>query len=464
MRAVPEELRAPLIVAFAMLIESMDANIIATSLPVMARDFHYNPVVLQIGIISYVCGLGIFIPICGWVADRFGSRPVFQSAIGVFIVGSLLCGASTSLFAFTLARFIQGMGGAMMVPVGRIIIFRAVPRSQFIRAMNYLSIPALLGPATGPVLGGFITTYLSWRLIFLINVPFGVLGMWLAHRHIQNSREPHPGKLDWFGFALSASGGASFLLGLSLLNGEMIGRGSAALLCFIGALLLAGYTLYAFKAARPLLELRFLKIPTFQASVAGGSLFRIGLGALPFLLPLSLQEGMGMSAFESGLITCGSALGSFIVKWIAPWLLRRFGFRSVLAHNAVFCAIAIAVCGFFIPGTPIWLIWAIVLFSGFFPSLQFTSLNSLAYSDIDARDIGRATSLASVVQQLSLGIGIAVGGIVLQLTHAASHHVGYAWTDFWPAFVIVGCFSLGSIPITRRMPMHAGADIARGAD
>ncbi len=462
MQAVPKELRAPLIVAFAMFMESMDANVIATSLPAMARDFHHDAVTLQIGVISYVVGLGIFIPICGWVADRFGARKVFQSAIGVFVVGSLLCAAATSLPTFTIARFIQGIGGAMMVPVGRIIIFRSVPRSGFIRAMNYLSLPALLGPAAGPVLGGFITTYLHWRLIFFINVPVGMVGIWLAQRHIVNSEEPHPGPLDWFGFVLSAGGGASFLLGLSLLGGEMISHASALLLGVIGIAMLGIYAFYALKVERPLLDLRFLKIPSFHASVAGGSLFRMGLGALPFLLPLSLQEGLGMSAFQSGSITCGTAAGSFIVKWLAPSVLRQFGFRRVLMVNAGLSAAAIAVCGVFVPGTPVWFIWAVVLFTGFFPSLQFTSLNSLAYSDIAPRDIGRATSLASVVQQLSLGLGVAIGGLALQISHSVQGHAHYQWTDFWPAFLTVALFSIVSIPITRRMPLSAGQDIARG--
>jgi EmrB/QacA subfamily drug resistance transporter len=463
MRAVPKELIAPLIVAVAMFMESMDANVIATSLPAMARDFGRDPVALQLGVISYVVGLGIFIPICGWVADRFGSRSVFQCAIGVFVFGSLLCAASMSLPMFTISRFIQGIGGAMMVPVGRIIIFRSVPRSEFVRAMSYLSVPALLGPAAGPVLGGFLTTYLHWRLIFVVNVPVGIAGIWLVHKHIVNTSQPHPGPLDWPGFVMSAGGGASFLLGLSLLNGEVISTRAAATTCVTGLVLVGLYALYASKVARPLLNLRFFKIPTFNASVAGGSLFRLGLGALPFLLPLSLQEGLGMSAFQSGLITCGSAVGSLLMKAIGPKLLRRFGFRTVLSYNAACSAAAIIVCGAFIPGTPVWLIWVVVLLSGLFPSLQFMSLNSLAYSDIKTRDVGSATSLASVVQQLSLGLGVAISGIILGLSREVQGHAHLQWTDFWPAFLVVGLLSLCSIPVTRRMPPEAGDEIARGA-
>src|ERR1700733_9120687 len=220
MTVVQKALIAPLIVACAMFMESVDANVIVTALPSMARDFGRDPVTLKIAVTSYVLGLGVFIPVCGWVAARFGARTVFRTAIGIFVAGSLLCAASNSLATFTIARFIQGVGGAMMVPVGRIIIFRSVRRAEFITAMNYLSVPAMLGPAAGPLLGGFITTYLHWRLIFFINIPIGIAGIYLTNRYIGNAREPHPGPLDWLGFVLSGSGGTLFLLGVSMLDGD----------------------------------------------------------------------------------------------------------------------------------------------------------------------------------------------------------------------------------------------------
>jgi EmrB/QacA subfamily drug resistance transporter len=453
----------PLIVACAMFMESVDANVIVTALPAMARDFGHDPVTLKIAIISYVLGLGVFIPVCGWLADRFGARTVFRTAIGIFVAGSLLCAASTSLAAFTVARFIQGVGGAMMVPVGRIIIFRVVQRSEFIRAMNYLSLPAMLGPAAGPLLGGFITTYLHWRLIFFINIPIGILGIYLTNRHIVNTREPHPGPLDWPGFLLSASGAVLFLLGASLIgSSDLVSTGTAFATCGSGVLLLGVYVLYAKRIERPLLDLRFLRIPTFQASVAGGSLFRIGLGAVPFLLPLALQEGLGMTAFHSGAITCASALGGMFTRVIAAPVLHRFGFRNVLIVNAALAGIAIAACGAFFPGTPTWVIWLVVLLSGLFPALQFTSLNSLTYAEIGSRDVGRATSLASAVQQMSLGFGVTVGGIVLQISHTLQGHTAMVWSDFWPAFLVVGLCSVASIALTRHLPHDAGSEIARG--
>lgn len=446
-----------------MFMESVDANVIVTALPEMARAFGRDPVTLKIAVTSYVLGLGVFIPVCGWLADRFGARTVFRTAIGIFVAGSLLCAASTSLFTFTLARFVQGVGGAMMVPVGRIIIFRVVDRSEFVRAMNYLSLPAMLGPAAGPLLGGFITTYLHWRLIFFINIPIGILGIYLTNKHIKNTREPHPGPLDWTGFVLSAGGASLFLLGLSLVGSELASGATATEMTVLGAVMLGLYVLHARRATLPLLDLRFFRVPTFQASVLGGSLFRIGLGAVPFLLPLILQEGLGMSAFKSGLITCASAFGGMFMRTLATTTLRRFGFRTVLMYNAAFSGIAIAACGAFVPGTPTWIIWVVVLLGGFFPALQFTSLNSMTYAQIESRDVGRATSLGSVVQQISLGLGVTIGGIVLQITRSLHGHPAITWSDFWPAFLVVGLCSFASIPVTRRLAHDAGDEIARGS-
>ncbi|QYD67224.1 MFS transporter [Paraburkholderia edwinii] len=453
---------APIIVAFAMFMETVDANVIVTALPQMARTFAVDPVTLKIAVTSYVLGLGVFIPVCGWLADRYGARTVFRTAIGIFVVGSLACAASTSLGMFTVARFVQGIGGAMMVPVGRIIIFRSVERSDFIRAMNYLSLTSLLGPAAGPLLGGFITTYLHWRLIFFINIPVGIVGIHLTNKYIANTREPHPGPLDWFGFLLSAGGASAFMLGLALVGSELIADSTAWTMTFAGAIALVAYVLYARYATRPLLDLRFFRVPTFQASVMGGSLFRIGLGAVPFLLPLVLQEGLGMSAFESGLITCASAIGGLFMRTLASRTLRRWGFRTVLMYNAAFSGIAIAACGLFFPGTPTWLIWVVVLLGGFFPALQFTSLNSMTYAEIETRDVGRATSLGSVVQQMSLGLGVTIAGIVVQLTRMLHGHTHIEWSDFWPAFLTVGLCSFASIPVTRRLAPNAGDEIARG--
>jgi EmrB/QacA subfamily drug resistance transporter len=452
----------PLVVAVALFMESVDATVLVTSLPSMARDLGQDPITLKLAVTSYVVGLGIFIPICGWVADRFGPRTVFKAAICIFMAASLLCSISNSLVTLVLARFFQGIGGAMMVPVGRIIIFRSVPKSDFVRAVNYFTLPAQLGPVVGPLLGGFITTYFHWRLIFLINIPIGLFCLYLTNRHIGNMREPHPGPLDWSGFALSASGAALFMLGMSLFGGELVPNMAALAMCVAGVVLLYLYVMYSRRVPAPLLDLRFLRIPTFHASVIAGSLFRMGLGAVPFLLPLLLQEGLGMTAFASGGITCATAFGALFMKTIAGRVLNSFGFRKVLLVNAALAGLSIAACGLFMPTTPGWLIWLIVLAGGFFPALQFTSLNSLGFADIEGKDIGRATSLSSVIQQVSLGLGVTIAGIALQVARSLNGHTAIMWSDFWPAFLVVGLFSFCSIPLTARLPHDAGSEMTQG--
>ena len=437
--------------------ENMDATVIATSLPVLAQDLGQQPITLKLALTSYVVGLGVFIPICGWVADRFGARTVFRSAIGVFMAGSLLCAVSSSLATFVAARFLQGVGGAMMVPVGRIVIFRSVPRSNLVKAISYLTIPAQLGPVIGPPLGGFITTYFHWRWIFLINVPISVLGMYLAGRFIENFRAEERQPLDFKGFILSALGSTLLMLGLSLIDGELLSPTLAFGMCVAGVICLLLYLRHARSVQFPLLDLSLLRIPTFRASVLAGSLFRIGLGAVPFLLPLSLQIGLGMNAFHAGTITCASAFGAIFMKAIGTSVLRRYGFRTVLIWNAFLAALALASYALFTSNTPYLVMMAVVLLGGFFPSLQFTCLNSMAYADLDSADVSRATSLASVVQQISLGLGVTIGGLAIIFSSRIQGHATVVAADFWPAFIVIALFSLASIPIARRLPRDAGS-------
>ncbi|HEY9101911.1 MFS transporter [Chitinimonas sp.] len=459
---MPRTLIIPLIVACALFMENMDATVIATSLPVMARELGQSPITLKLALTAYVVGLGVFIPVCGWMADRFGPRSVFCSAIGVFIAGSLLCAISTTLSAFVAARFLQGVGGAMMVPVGRIIIFRAVPREELVKAVGYLTLPALLGPIIGPPLGGFITTYFHWRWIFLVNIPVSVLGLYLARKYIDNTREHGASALDVAGFLLSAIGSSLAMLGFAMLGSPLVPHWLAGGMSIVGIALLLGYFAYARGQDKPLLDLRFLRIPTFHASVVGGALFRIGLGATPFILPLALQEGMGMSPFHSGAITCASAFGAIFMKTLAPHALRRWGFRQVLIVNALLSGLALMAYGLFNPAMPVWLMVAIVTLGGVFPALQFTALNSVVYADIRHEDAGRATSLASVVQQLSLGTGVIVAGMALQLSSHVQGHRDLNASDFWPVFILIGLFSIASIFLTRRLPHDAGKAMAQG--
>nr|WP_276203020.1 MFS transporter [Herbaspirillum rhizosphaerae] len=452
----------PLIVGCALFMENMDVTVIATSLPALARDLGQDPITLKLALTSYVVSLGVFIPISGWVADRVGAKTIFRSAMITFMAGSILCALSNTLFTFVAARFLQGIGGAMMVPVGRIIIVRSVSKAELVKAISYLTLPSLLGPVIGPPLGGFITTYFHWRWIFLINIPMCILGLYLAGRYIENFREPDAAPLDMKGFLLTACGGGVAMLGFSLIGNHLIPQEWPIIMCVVGSIALYFYFRHAMRVEHPLLDLRLLKIPTLRASVLGGSLFRVGLGAVPFLLPLALQEGLGLNPFEAGTITCASAFGAMFMKALASTVLRRYGFRTVLMFNAVFAGMAIASYGLFSSHTPYLVMLLSVLLGGFFPSLQFTCLNSIAYADISNRDAGRATSLASVVQQLSLGMGVTIAGLVLQISNYVQGHATIVEADFWPAFLVVGLFSVASVPVTRRLPHNAGRELTHG--
>ena len=284
----------PLIVACALFMENMDSTVITTSLPAIAADIGENPLALKLALTSYLVSLAVFIPISGWVADRYGSRTVFSVAIIVFVGGSLLCALSNSLPAFIAARFVQGMGGAMMVPVGRLVLMRAVPKQEYVSALNYLTIPALMGPVIGPALGGAITLYFHWRWIFIINVPIGILGLVLVQRHIPNLVEETVPPFDWRGFTLCGIGLSVLMLGLSALGGHLLSDVVTAASIAGGAIILLFYVAHARRTAHPSLDLRMFRVPTFFNGVAAGSLFRIGVGATPFLLPLLLQLGFGL--------------------------------------------------------------------------------------------------------------------------------------------------------------------------
>ncbi len=400
--ALPRYGLTALIVACAIFMETLDGTVISTSLPAIAADLHQDPITLKLALTSYLLSLAIFIPASGWAADRFGARTVFRIAILVFTFGSILCGLSSALPQFVGARMVQGMGGAMMVPVGRLVLLRSVDRSEMVPALAYLMIPALLGPIAGPPIGGFITTYLHWRWIFFVNVPIGILGIVLVSLFIKNIRAEEVWPLDVKGFLLLGSGLAALVFGVTVIGRGLLGMPVVIGLIGAGALLLTTYVFHARKAAFPILDLRLLAIPTFRASVLGGSLFRIGVGALPLLLPLMLQIGFGMNAFQSGSVTFVASAGAMLMKATAMPLLRLFGFRRILIFDALLSAGFFAGYGFFTPATPIILMMGILLVGGFVRSLEFTSLNAIAYAEIDGAAMSRATSFSAVAQQLSL--------------------------------------------------------------
>ena len=456
----PSNLTVPLIVACALFMENLDSTVIATSLPVLAIDLHENPIALKLALTSYIVSLAVFIPISGWMSDRFGSLTVFRTAIGVFMLGSIFCGMSNSLGGFVVARFFQGMGGAMMVPVGRLVILRSVSRAELVKSLSYLTIPALIGPVIGPPLGGFITTYFHWRWIFFINIPISILGIWLATKYIGNFKDEDVPPLDFKGFLYTAVGCSLLMLGLATAGRHLVSDTVAAACVGIGSLALVAYTFHARRVAHRLIDFRLLRTQTFRMSVFGGAFFRIGVGAIPFLLPLMLQLGFGLNPFQSGLLTCASAIGALTMKTLTTKILRSIGFRNVLIFNAALGSLSVAAFGLFTAATPHLLLMAIVLVGGCIRSLQFTSLNAIAYADIDKRALSQATSISSVAQQLAIGMGVTVGGLALQASNTAQGHATIVGADFWPAFLCIGAISALSIPFAIRLPKDAGAELS----
>jgi MFS family permease len=374
--------------------------------------------------------------------------------------GSLLCAASSTLTAFVVSRFLQGIGGAMMVPVGRLVLFRSVPRSEFVAMLNYITVPALLGPVIGPPLGGLITLYFHWRWIFLINIPISILGLYLVLRHIPNVREPEMPPLDLRGFMLSGIGLSVLMLGVSTLGGHLLSAEIAVACIALGAVILWGYVWQALRNPHPLINFTLLKLPTFRAGVLGGSLFRIGVGATPFLLPLLLQIGFGLDPLHSGLLTAATAAGALFMKTLTTVILRRYGFRSVLTVNAVAASAALATYGFFTAATPHYIIIAVLLFSGCLRSLEFTALGAMSFADVSRQAMSQATSFSSMAQQLSQSLGVAVGAYALQISSLLQGHETIVAADFWPAFLGVAIISSASLFIHAQLPPDAGTEVS----
>ena len=437
-----------MIVASAIIMQQIDSTVITTALPQMAVSLDTNPVRLSVAVTAYLLSLAVFVPVSGWASDRFGGRTIFRAAIALFTLGSILCGLSGNVVELTAARVLQGLGGAMMVPVGRLVLFRSVEKAALIGTMAYLQVPAQLGPVLGPPIGGFITTYFSWRWIFLINVPLGLLGIVLVTLFFDNPKEETRRPLDWIGFVLTGASLFCVMYGI-----EALGRGRSELAPAI-ALLLLGVALGALAlrhlrhTPHPLLDLSVFRIQTFRASIGGGSFFRAGAGSLVFLLPLLLQVVFGLSAFASGTITFATAVGSMSMKATARPIIRRFGFRTVILVNSVISAATIAMCALFTAATPVPVIFALLLVAGFFQSLQFTATQAMTYADVAHPQMSTATSIASMSQQLSRGFGIAVVAVLLHLSLAWRGATALGTADFTVAFtgaalLALVCFGFG---------------------
>jgi len=440
--------------------QNLDGTVVATALPAMARAFGADPLHMNVALTSYLLSLAVFIPASGWLADRYGTRTVFRAAIAVFTVGSVLCGQSHSLWELVAARVVQGIGGAMMVPVGRLVLLRSVAKSELVAAMAWLTVPALIGPVVGPPIGGFLVTYADWRWIFDINVPIGVLGFVLVTRYVDDVRAPVPGRLDAVGLLLSGVALAGLMFGFETIGRGVVPAPLAGGLILLGAASGALYMRHARRRPDPLLDLSLLRIPTFAVSAWAGSMFRIGIGAIPFLLPLMLQLGFGLSAAESGLITLASALGAIVMKPATTWSLRLFGFRTVLVWNAALSAVLLGACAWFRPAWPVAGLYAVLVAGGFLRSLQFTAYNTIAYADIPRPRMSAATSLYATLQQLSLTLGITVGAAALQASTLLSGRTQPGLPDFSAGFLVVAAVALLAAPMALHLRRDAGNEMS----
>lgn len=459
----------PFIVAATFFMEYLDTTIIATALPQMAQSFKVGPNELSMGMTAYMLTLAVFIPVSGWVADRLGSRTVFGAAIVIFTLASVLCGMSGNVFEFTAARILQGMGGAMMVPVGRLIVVRSTSKDKLMKAIATITWPAIVAPVVGPSVGGFITTYFSWHWIFLINVPFGIAAISAVAAMVPNERGTHRRPLDLTGFFLSGAALTALLSGT-----EMASHAEADLLVAM-MLIAAGVVLgvisyrHGMRSRHPLIDFSTLNIPTFSVTVVTGSFTRIGLEAIPYLMPLLFQIGFGLSAFQSGLLLLASALGNLGMKMFTTRVLQRFGFRRVALTNATIAGVFIVACGLLTPTTPLVLVLLTIFIYGLSRSMQFSTLATLAYADVGDAQKSAASTLWSVVQQTTLGMGIAFGALALRVASyfSGSAAVGveahFSMTDFHAAFAMAGVLTLCSALGYRKMAVDAGDNLGGGS-
>lgn len=451
----------PLILAVALFMENMDSTVIATSLPAIAADIGAEPISLKLALTAYFVALAIFIPLSGWMADKFGAKNVFRAAIVVFMAGSICCAFSDSLLTFVLSRFLQGVGGSMMTPVARLVLVRSTKRSELVSAMAWLTVPALIGPISGPPLGGFLTTYYSWHWIFWINVPIGILGLILITKYLpatDEGRNERP--VDIPGLILSAMTFAGVLFGFSVISlpAIPIAVGYASIAIGVAAGFL--YLRHARRAKFPILDPELFRLPLFRSAIIGGSLFRIGLGAFPFLMPLMLQISFGLTPFESGLTTFIAAFGAIISKFGVQRLYRAFGFPRTLMLLALIGCAFLAINGFFMPDTPHWLLMGSLFVGGLCRSFFFTGVNALVFADVDEAQASQATAINAVAQQLSIAAGVAVAGGVIEFTSNTFHGGELTLGDFHMAWFVVAVISVLSAVPFFRLPPDAGSDVS----
>ncbi len=434
----------PWVVASALFMEQLDSTIVNTAVPAMAANLHVTPLSLKTVVTSYILSFAVCIPVSGWMVDRFGTRRVFAAAIAVFTAASMLCGLALNVPMLVVARIIQGVGAAMMMPVGRITIIRAFPKAELLQAMNFVIIPALIGPLLGPTVGGVIVHFLPWRVIFFVNLPIGLAAQVLIHRYMPDYRSDAPRPLDVTGFVLFGAGSALISWLLEIFGEHFISANATSLLLLLAAVLLGAYVWHAREIAYPLLKLSLFKVRTYSIAVCGGFITRLGISGMPFLLPLLYQVGFGMPAWESGLLMMPAALAAMGMKALCPAILKRFGYRRVLVINTVMSGIITGLFALIGPETSILFIIILSLWRGFLNSLQFSSMNSMAYADIEDGDTSMASTLASSLQQMSASFGLAGGSLIAGWflgRHLQSDHAAVI-TALHHAFIALGVFTV----------------------
>lgn len=402
--------------------ESLDTTILNTAVPTIAHALQVAPLSMKSVLASYTLSLAVFIPLSGWVANRFGTRRVFGSAIGLFTLGSLLCGLSRNIHLLVAFRVLQGCGGAMMVPVGRLTLVRTFAKSELIRAMSFVAIPALVGPMLGPITGGLITGYFHWSVVFFVNIPIGLIGLYLVRRHLPDYREARTPPLDIAGLLLFGSGIALLSYVLEVFGEHGLSSAGILTLLALSALLLAGYGLHSVHTRYPLLRLSLFETRTFRAAVSGSFFTRVSIGGIPFLFPLLYQVGLGFTPIQSGLLMMPPAVAAMSLKVAMPGILARFGHRAVLVSNTLVLGVLILLFATIGPGTPVWLILAQAFAYGFFQSLQFTSMNTLVYADVSEEAAASASTIASTAQQMSLSFGVASASLIAAIFLPDRYH------------------------------------------
>ncbi|MGC4073075.1 MAG: DHA2 family efflux MFS transporter permease subunit [Nibricoccus sp.] len=453
----------PWLVAVALFMENLDATIINTAVPTMSASLGVDPLSLKAVLTSYTLSLAVFIPISGWMADRFGTKRIFLCAIALFTLGSLLCGLSVNIHMLVAARVLQGIGGAMMTPVGRLALLRSFPRSEMLTAMNYVVIPALIGPLLGPLTGGLIVHWVSWRFIFFVNIPFGLLGLWLTRKHMPDFRDEHVAPLDRTGFILFGAGIALLSYVLEIFGEHSWPVGPLSLLAAASLTLLGFYGWHAKRDPAPVLQLRLFFTRTFRISVVGGFVTRLGIGGMPFLLPLLYQIGLGYAPWQAGLLTMPTAAAAITMKLASRRILARFGYRTILASNTILLGANMMLFSLITAETPVVLILLLSFTQGFFASLQFTSMNSLVYADIDDRDASKAGSIASTAQQMSLSFGVATASLVASIFLGGITQADTALfvSGLHKAFLVLGGLTIISSIVFRGLLSEDGASVSQ---